>query len=31
VVKNDQGVLTNKIKDKVYEDHADAYVGECQM
>jgi branched-chain amino acid transport system substrate-binding protein len=31
VVKNDQGALTNQIKGTVYENHADAYVGECQM
>jgi branched-chain amino acid transport system substrate-binding protein len=31
VVKNDQGVLTNQIKGKVYEDHADAYVDQCRM
>jgi branched-chain amino acid transport system substrate-binding protein len=31
VVKNDQGVLTNRIRGTVYEDHADAYVDECQM
>ena len=31
VVKNDDGVLTNRIKGTVYEDHEDAFVGECQM
>ena len=31
VVKNDQGVLTNRIKGTVYENHEDAFVGECQM
>jgi branched-chain amino acid transport system substrate-binding protein len=31
VIKNDQGVLTNRIDGTVYEDHADAFVGECQM
>jgi branched-chain amino acid transport system substrate-binding protein len=31
VVKNDQGTLVNRIKGTVYEDHEDAYVGECQM
>ena len=31
VVKNDQGQLTNRIRGTVYEDHADSYVGECQM
>jgi branched-chain amino acid transport system substrate-binding protein len=31
VVKNDKGELTNQIKGTVYEDHADAYVAECQM
>jgi branched-chain amino acid transport system substrate-binding protein len=31
VVKNDQGVLTNMIKGTVSEDHADAFVDECQM
>jgi branched-chain amino acid transport system substrate-binding protein len=31
VVKNDQGALTNRIKGTVYEDHEDAFVGECQM
>ena len=31
VVKDDQGVLTNRIKGKVFEAHEDAFVGECQM
>ncbi|HEX6111187.1 MAG TPA: ABC transporter substrate-binding protein [Geminicoccaceae bacterium] len=31
VVKNDQGMLTNQIRGTVYENHADAFVGECQM
>jgi branched-chain amino acid transport system substrate-binding protein len=31
VVKNDQGVLTNRIKGTVFENHEDAFVGECQM
>jgi branched-chain amino acid transport system substrate-binding protein len=31
VVKDDQGQLTNRIRGTVYEDHADSYVGECQM
>jgi branched-chain amino acid transport system substrate-binding protein len=31
VVKNDDGVLTNRIRGTVYEDHEDAFVGECQM
>jgi branched-chain amino acid transport system substrate-binding protein len=31
VVKNDQGALTNRIKGTVYEDHEDAFVGECRM
>jgi branched-chain amino acid transport system substrate-binding protein len=31
VVKNDQGVLTNRIRGTVYENHEDAFVGECQM
>ena len=31
VVKNDQGVLTNLIKGTVFDDHEDAFVGECQM
>ena len=31
VVKNDQGVLTNKILGTALTDHADAYAGECKM
>jgi branched-chain amino acid transport system substrate-binding protein len=31
VVKNEDGVLTNQIRGTVYEDHEDAFVGECQM
>ncbi len=31
VVDDGQGGLTNRIKGTVYEDHADAYVGDCQM
>jgi branched-chain amino acid transport system substrate-binding protein len=31
VVEDGQGGLTNRIKGTVYEDHADAYVGDCQM
>ena len=31
VVKDDKGELTNRIRGTVYEDHADAFVGECQM
>jgi branched-chain amino acid transport system substrate-binding protein len=31
VVKNDEGVLTNRIRGTVYESHEDAFVGECQM
>jgi branched-chain amino acid transport system substrate-binding protein len=31
VVRNDQGVLTNQIRGTVYENHEDAFVGECQM
>jgi branched-chain amino acid transport system substrate-binding protein len=31
VVDDGAGGLTNRIKGKVFEDHADAYVGECQM
>lgn len=31
VVDDGAGGLTNRIKGTVYEDHADAYVGECQM
>jgi branched-chain amino acid transport system substrate-binding protein len=31
VVKNEEGVLTNQIRGTVYENHEDAFVGECQM
>lgn len=31
VVEDGQGGLTNQIEGTVYEDHADAYVDECQM
>jgi branched-chain amino acid transport system substrate-binding protein len=31
VVKNDAGVLANQIKGTVYENHEDAFVGECAM
>jgi len=31
VVENDQGQLTNRIRGTVYEGHADAYVGQCEM
>lgn len=31
VVKGEDGGLTNKTLDKVFDDHADAYVGECAM
>ncbi|BEU94542.1 ABC transporter substrate-binding protein [Acidovorax sp. DW039] len=31
VVKDAQGRITNKMVGKVFESHADAYVGECKM
>lgn len=31
VVKNDAGVLTNKIIGTALEDHSDAYAGDCKM
>jgi hypothetical protein len=31
VVKDAQGRVTNKTVSRVFEDHADAYVGECKM
>lgn len=31
VIKNDQGVLTNKIVGTALTDHADAYAAECKM
>jgi branched-chain amino acid transport system substrate-binding protein len=31
VVKNEEGVLTNQIRGTVYENHEDAFVGECEM
>ena len=31
VVKNADGVLTNKLVGPAFEDHADAYAGECPM
>jgi branched-chain amino acid transport system substrate-binding protein len=31
VVKDDEGNLTNRIKGVVFENHGDAYVGECSL
>ena len=31
VVKDGQGRITNKTVGRVFEAHADAYVGECRM
>ena len=31
VVKNEAGALTNQIRGTVYENHEDAFVGECQI
>jgi branched-chain amino acid transport system substrate-binding protein len=31
VVKDDQGNVTNRILEKVFTDHQDAYVGDCSM
>ena len=31
VIKNDDGVLTNKLLGIAFEDHADAYASECPM
>jgi branched-chain amino acid transport system substrate-binding protein len=31
VVKGPDGVITNRVVQKVFEDHADAYAGECGM
>ena len=31
VIKNAEGVLTNKLVDIAFEDHADAYASECPM
>ncbi len=31
VVRLDDGTITNRVVEKIFEDHADAYVGECRM
>jgi len=31
VIKDDQGRITNKLVGKVFENHVDAWAGECQM
>ena len=31
VYKNDAGVITNRLVRKIFEQHADAYVGDCGM